>query len=70
MLFAPLNDAFKALPEGTVAKLLATPADLRKLLLNHVVKGNTVFGDLKAGDLTNMNGGIIKVMVSSTGGNF
>lgn len=64
MIFAPINDAFRALPEGALAKLIAAPADLRKLLLRHVVKGNTSFNDLKAGELTNLDGSVLKIAVS------
>jgi transforming growth factor-beta-induced protein len=39
-VFAPTNDAFAALPEGTVAALLADPeGDLTNILLYHVVEG-------------------------------
>ncbi|XP_046454824.1 uncharacterized protein SYNPCC7002_A0175-like [Daphnia pulex] len=63
-LFAPVNDAFKSLPEGAVAKISANPADLKKLLLRHVFKGNFAASDLKTGDLTNIDGGVCKVVVS------
>lgn len=67
MLFAPVNDAFKALPEGTVGKLIAAPADLKKLLLGHVAKGNTPVGELKTGDLTSVDGKVLKVAVNAAG---
>jgi transforming growth factor-beta-induced protein len=39
-VFAPTNDAFAALPEGTVEALLADPeGDLTNILLYHVVEG-------------------------------
>ena len=66
MIFIPVNDAFKALPDGALAKLIASPADLKKLLLCHVVKGNTQLSDFKNGGvLTNMGGGTNKIAVSS-----
>ncbi|MFO7539013.1 MAG: fasciclin domain-containing protein [Chloroflexota bacterium] len=39
-VFAPTNDAFAALPEGTVEALLEDPeGDLTNILLYHVVEG-------------------------------
>ena len=38
-VFAPTDEAFAALPAGTLDKLLADPAALKKILLYHVVKG-------------------------------
>ncbi len=38
-VFAPTDDAFAALPAGTLDKLLADPAALKKVLLYHVVAG-------------------------------
>jgi transforming growth factor-beta-induced protein len=38
-LFAPTDDAFAALPEGTVEALLADPEALAEVLLYHVVSG-------------------------------
>lgn len=40
-VFAPTNEAFAALPAGTLTTLLAVPmGDLKKILLYHVVAGN------------------------------
>jgi len=38
-VFAPTDDAFAKLPEGTVEALLADPEALREILLYHVVPG-------------------------------
>ena len=38
-VFAPTDEAFAKLPEGTVEKLLANPDQLREILLYHVVPG-------------------------------
>lgn len=38
-VFAPNDDAFAKLPEGTVENLLANPDKLREILLYHVVPG-------------------------------
>lgn len=39
-VFAPTNEAFAKLPEGTVEALLADPVKLKKVLLYHVVSGS------------------------------
>jgi uncharacterized surface protein with fasciclin (FAS1) repeats len=38
-VFAPTDDAFAKLPEGTVENLLANPEQLKQVLLYHVVPG-------------------------------
>ena len=38
-VFAPTDEAFAALPAGTLDKLLADPEALKKILLYHVVEG-------------------------------
>lgn len=47
-VFAPVNDAFAALPEGTVETLLKPESKdtLTKILTAHVVSGNIMSGDL------------------------
>lgn len=39
-VFAPTDEAFAKLPEGTVESLLADPEKLKKVLLYHVVSGS------------------------------
>ncbi|GGD38432.1 fasciclin domain-containing protein [Sinisalibacter lacisalsi] len=50
-VFAPTNDAFAALPEGTVEGLLEPDAkgDLTNVLLYHVVSGKVMSGDIAIG---------------------
>ena len=48
-LFAPTDDAFAALPEGTVENLLKNPKELAKVLKYHLVKGNIFSRDLNNG---------------------
>jgi uncharacterized surface protein with fasciclin (FAS1) repeats len=48
-VFAPTDDAFAALPEGTVEGLLADPEALAAVLTYHVVPGAVMSGDLSAG---------------------
>ena len=48
-VFAPTDEAFAALPEGTVEGLLADPEALRNILLYHVVAGKVMSTDLSDG---------------------
>ncbi len=49
-VFAPTDDAFAALPEGTIDALLADPTgDLTQILLYHVVPGKVMAADLSDG---------------------
>jgi uncharacterized surface protein with fasciclin (FAS1) repeats len=48
-VFAPTDEAFAALPEGTVEALLADPDALAEILKYHVVKGRIFARDLKDG---------------------
>ncbi len=45
-VFAPTDEAFAKLPEGTVEGLLANPEKLKKVLLYHVVEGNVMARDV------------------------
>lgn len=49
-VFAPTDDAFAALPEGTLDTLLADPAALSEVLLYHVVAG-----DVRAADVVTLD---------------
>jgi uncharacterized surface protein with fasciclin (FAS1) repeats len=48
-VFAPTDEAFAALPAGTLEGLLADPEALKKILLYHVVSGS-----VKAADVVNL----------------
>ena len=65
-IFAPTDEAFGKLPEGTLAKLLLpeNKEKLRSLLLYHVVPGKVLSTDLKSGDAKTLNGEKVKVDVS------
>jgi uncharacterized surface protein with fasciclin (FAS1) repeats len=63
-LFAPTDDAFDALPEGTVATLLANIDELIEVLAHHVVGGTFMAEDLNDGDvLTTANDDNLTVTV-------
>jgi len=68
-VFAPTNEAFAALPKGTLDNLLK-PANrdaLRKVLTYHVVPGDLMAKDLRSGKVATVEGGSVTVLVSSTG---
>ncbi len=61
-VFAPTDDAFAALPAGTVEGLLADPEALAKILTYHVVAGKVMSGDLSDGMMAaTVNGAEIKI---------
>jgi uncharacterized surface protein with fasciclin (FAS1) repeats len=47
-VFAPTDEAFAALPAGTIEALLADPARLRAVLTYHVVAGKVMASDVVA----------------------
>lgn len=67
-VFAPTNEAFAALPAGTVDGLLKpeAKADLAGVLTYHVVAGAVKAADLKDGmELTTVQGGKLKVSIKN-----
>jgi uncharacterized surface protein with fasciclin (FAS1) repeats len=62
-VFAPTDEAFAALPEGTIEELLKpeNKDKLVKILTYHVVPGAVMSTDLKAGEITTVEGS--KVMI-------
>jgi uncharacterized surface protein with fasciclin (FAS1) repeats len=55
-VFAPSNDAFKALPAATLSDLSAHPEKLKAVLSYHVVSGKTLAADVKNSNATTLNG--------------
>jgi uncharacterized surface protein with fasciclin (FAS1) repeats len=69
-VFAPTDDAFAALPEGTVEGLLKPEAkeDLTSVLTYHVVPAKALAGDLSDGQkLTTLQGGELTVSIEDDG---
>jgi DNA-binding Xre family transcriptional regulator len=70
-VFAPTDDAFAALPTGTLAKLLADPTgDLKDILTYHVVPGAVPAADVVTLDgqkVTTVNGAAITIGVTDNG---
>jgi uncharacterized surface protein with fasciclin (FAS1) repeats len=64
-VFAPTDDAFAALPEGTVESLLADPdGALTDILLAHVVEGAVPAADVVGlSEVTTINGTVLPVVV-------
>jgi uncharacterized surface protein with fasciclin (FAS1) repeats len=64
-LFAPTNEAFAALPKGTVEKLLKPENRdaLKKVLTYHVVAGDLMAKDLRSGKVATVEGGSVAVKV-------
>ncbi len=64
-VFAPTDDAFAALPEGTVEALLADPfGALTDILKYHVVDGKALSTDLSDGQMiTTLNGDSVAVKI-------
>jgi uncharacterized surface protein with fasciclin (FAS1) repeats len=65
-VFAPTDDAFAALPEGTVEALLEDIPTLTAILTYHVVGAQAMSGDLAAGcnDVDTVNGAAVTICVN------
>ena len=70
-VFAPTDEAFAALPAGTLDKLLADPTgDLAGILTYHVVEGEVMAADVVGMDgqeVTTVNGATFTVSVGDDG---
>lgn len=55
-VFAPTNDAFKAVPAKTMDALAKDPAMLRNVLTYHVLAGKVMSSDVKSGSVKTVNG--------------
>lgn len=65
-VFAPTEDAFAALPEGTIPALLEDPATLSNILLYHVTAGRVYAADVVTLDeATMVNGDVVDIMVAN-----
>merc|ERR1712127_145657 len=60
-VFAPTDDAFADLPEGTVEGLLEDIPALASILTYHVVAGKVESGDLTNGPVTTVNGADVEI---------
>lgn len=55
-VFAPSNDAFKALPAATLNELTSNPEKLKNVLSYHVVPGKTLAADVKNSNAKTLSG--------------
>ena len=64
-VFAPTDEAFAALPEGTVEALLKDPKSLASILTYHVVEGKVTSGEVvKLDKAATLNGQEVKIATS------
>lgn len=64
-VFAPSNDAFKAVPAKTMAELAQNPQRLKEVLTFHVVPAKVMAADVKNSDVVTVNGA--KTAISKAG---
>ncbi len=55
-VFAPTNDAFKALPATALTDLAKQPAKLKEVLTYHVIPGKLMAADIKNSNIKTVNG--------------
>jgi uncharacterized surface protein with fasciclin (FAS1) repeats len=67
-VFAPTDEAFAALPEGTVENLLKpeNKDTLVKILTYHVVSGAVMSTDLKAGEVATVEGSPVTIQLGES----
>ncbi len=65
-VFAPTNDAFKAVPAKTMDDLGKDPAKLKALLTYHVVPGKVASADVKNGNAKTVNGANVALSKAGT----
>jgi len=65
-VFAPTNDAFKAVPPATLDALAKDPARLKAVLSYHVVPSALTSADAKNGPVKTVQGGDINLYKSGT----
>jgi uncharacterized surface protein with fasciclin (FAS1) repeats len=63
-VFAPTNEAFEALPAGTLEGL--TPEQLGEILTYHVIEGEVMAADVVPGAVTTVNGEDITIAVDGS----
>ena len=67
-VFAPTDEAFAKLPEGTVEAVIADPEKLRQILLYHVVPGKVMAADVVAlKSATTAQGSDVEIMLADGG---
>ena len=65
-VFAPTNDAFKAVPAKTLDELAKDPAQLKAVLAYHVVPAKVMAADVNIGKAKTANGADLNLAVAGT----
>ncbi len=65
-VFAPTNDAFKAVPVATMAQLAADKEQLRAVLSYHVIAGKVMAAEVKNGPAKTVQGANIALAKAGT----
>lgn len=65
-VFAPSDDAFKAVPAKTMAELAANKDRLKAVLMFHVVPGKVMAADVKTGNVKSAQGANLAVSRAGT----
>ncbi len=65
-VFAPSDDAFKAVPAATMAQLAADKAMLRAVLTYHVLPGKVMAADIKNGPAKTVQGANVALSKAGT----
>lgn len=65
-VFAPSDEAFKAVPAKTMAELAANKELLRSVLTFHVIPGKVMAADVKTGNVKSVQGANLAVSLAGT----
>jgi len=65
-VFAPTNDAFKAVPQKTLEELAANPARLRAVLTYHVLPARVPAAEVKVGNVKTVEGSNLALSKAGT----
>ena len=65
-VFAPSDEAFKAVPAKTMAELAANKDLLRSVLTYHVIPGKVMAADVKMGPVKSVQGANLEIGVAGT----
>lgn len=65
-VFAPTNDAFKAVPAKTMEALAKNPEMLKSVLTYHVIPGKVMAADVKNSKVKTVNGAQLEVAKAGT----
>lgn len=63
-VFAPTDEAFAKLPEGTLEALLKDKDQLRAILTYHVVAGKVMAADVQAGAVATVQGDTLEITIN------